>query len=367
MFKRHLHLADYPRGYSGVPSLPLVRPTLCLLALGAVFHSSLALAQSAADKTTARKLAHEGQTALMAGDLDVAAQRFNSARKLVNAPTLHVGYARARAGQGRLVEAYDVYQQVIRVGVPADASAAFHDAVAEATKASEELEKQLAWVTVELTGLEGSDAAIVEVNGSRMPPAAVGIERAVDPGVVVVTVRAEGYAGDRVELQAEEGQHGLVAALKVTKQAHSGATDGAHQGAAVVEDQGADSWWDDWHEPAAWTALGLGGAGLVTGAVATAIAVSEKSALDGQCIYQEGAPAVCPGARESQIASYETAGTVAVAGFIAGGVFATAGLALLLTLPDSNTASTAALPRDGVALTPYVTPTSAGFTGRFVW
>src|SRR3954468_24779744 len=97
---------------------------LALTSLGA----GLAEAQgspSAADRATARRLATEGQIALKKGDYDTAADRFQRAHALLSAPTFLVPRARARAGQGRLVEAYEIYRKIIRDGVEPDAPEPF--------------------------------------------------------------------------------------------------------------------------------------------------------------------------------------------------------------------------------------------------
>src|SRR3954471_18910572 len=104
---------------------------LALVSLG----PGLAQAQdrpSAADRATARKLATEGQIALKKGDFDTAADRFERANDLLAAPTFLVRLARARTGQGRLVESYEIYRKVIRDGVEADKPDAFKRALADA-------------------------------------------------------------------------------------------------------------------------------------------------------------------------------------------------------------------------------------------
>src|SRR5690606_2794084 len=80
---------------------------------------------SAADRTTARRLGNEGVVALRSGDFDTAADRFERANDLVPAPSFLVLLARARIGQGRLVEAYEIYRTIIREGVQPDMPDAF--------------------------------------------------------------------------------------------------------------------------------------------------------------------------------------------------------------------------------------------------
>src|SRR3954454_21257238 len=124
---------------------------LALVSLG----PGLAEAQdgpSAADRATARRLATEGQIALKKGDWDTAADRFERANNLLAAPTFLVRLARARVGQGRLVEAYEIYRQIIREGVAPDQPDAFKRALAEAKQEVKSVEPRLAWVSVNVVG-----------------------------------------------------------------------------------------------------------------------------------------------------------------------------------------------------------------------
>src|SRR3954468_11558653 len=112
---------------------------LCLALLGSasawpqlVHAQSATHGPSAGERATARKLATEGQIALKKGDFDTAADRFERANDLLAAPTFLVRLARARTGQGRLVEAYEIYRKVIRDGVEADKPDAFKRALADA-------------------------------------------------------------------------------------------------------------------------------------------------------------------------------------------------------------------------------------------
>ena len=107
---------------------------------------------SAADRTTARRLGNEGVIALKSGDYDIAADRFERANDLVAAPSFLVLLARARVGQGRLVEAYEIYRTIIREGVQPDKPEAFKRALADAKAEMKGVEPRLAWVAVNVVG-----------------------------------------------------------------------------------------------------------------------------------------------------------------------------------------------------------------------
>src|SRR5258706_3157916 len=88
--------------------------------LSFVLTSSAALAEpTPADRATARTLAQEGQQALEAKNYAIAIDRFGRADSLVHAPTLLLGLARSQVGLGKLVEAQESYNRIIREGVAA--------------------------------------------------------------------------------------------------------------------------------------------------------------------------------------------------------------------------------------------------------
>ena len=120
---------------------------------------------SAADRTTARRLGNEGVIALKNGDYDTAADRFERANDLIYAPSFLVLLARARSGQGRLVEAYEIYRTIIREGVQPDKPDAFKRALADAKQEVKLLEPRLAWVAVNVVGARPEQVEVT-LNGS---------------------------------------------------------------------------------------------------------------------------------------------------------------------------------------------------------
>src|SRR5688572_13491394 len=161
---------------------------------------------SAADRTTARRLGNEGVIALKNGEYDTAADRFERANDLVPAPSFLVLLARARAGQGRLVEAYEIYRTIIREGVQPDKPEAFKRALADAKQEVKLLEPRLAWVAVNVVGARPEQVEVT-LNGSIIPSAALGAQRPADPGVLRVEAKAEGYRTAEAVVELSEGQH----------------------------------------------------------------------------------------------------------------------------------------------------------------
>src|SRR5450432_4669336 len=107
---------------------------------------------SAADRATARSLAGEGYQALQTKDYATATDRFSRADSLVHAPTLMIDWARSLVGLGKLVEAQERYEQVIREGVDAKAPKSWQRALADANTELAELKPRLAWLTITVSG-----------------------------------------------------------------------------------------------------------------------------------------------------------------------------------------------------------------------
>jgi hypothetical protein len=178
----------------------------CSLGLVVMMATARGLAASdpsAEDRTTARELALEGHNALQAGDYALAVDRFSRADHLVHAPTILVDLGRSYIGLGRLVQAHETFQQVIREGVAADAPAPWHKALQAAKEEDARLKPRLAWVTIRV---EGADTPNVQLDGEPLPAASLGVKRAVDPGHRSVTAGAEGFFQAMGSLDLAEGE-----------------------------------------------------------------------------------------------------------------------------------------------------------------
>src|SRR5690606_19874127 len=157
---------------------------------------------TAADRATARALAREGFDALKKDDFETAEDRFRRADQLVHAPTLVVDHARALVGLGRLVEAHERYSLVLREGVSPNAAWPWKRAYADAQKEIEVIKERLAWLTIQVKGPETPE---VSIGGREIPPAAVGVRRATDPGEHTIIVGGEGFHSKEEVVTLTEG------------------------------------------------------------------------------------------------------------------------------------------------------------------
>src|SRR5580700_530909 len=129
------------------------------LAVGLGLLAPGALAQSDDDRATARALGQDGQQLLDAKDYKTAEDRYRRADKLVHAPTLMIGLARALAGEGKYVEAQETYNRMVREGVPPGAPEVFKRAIEAAKREVEGVAPKVAAVTITVKTSAGGDVA----------------------------------------------------------------------------------------------------------------------------------------------------------------------------------------------------------------
>ena len=319
---------------------------LCLGLLCAVLLASPARAESEADRATARALALEGHAALQKKDYATAADRFARADALVHAPTLVVDWARALQGLGRFVEAHEKYELVLREGVTSSSPKSWVRALEEAKKELDALKPRLGWITVTLK--EPSDA-VVKIDGLVVPPAAVGVKRAADPGFPKVTVTAEGYEPFEHTVTVGPGEErSLEVSLKKLPEV------------AGPSQPSSDVYRPRQSTPArrilSYVALGVGGAGLITGGVTGGMFFKKRADLKSECL----ANGKCPPTSAKKISTYHTYSTISAAALGVGVLGAGTGLVLLLTEPKQEPP-----PSAGVSVRPLLGLGLLGAEGTF--
>jgi hypothetical protein len=334
--------------------LSLARSTVIAATL--LFLAPLAHAQSAADRATARQLGLDGQEALDKKDYATAEDRFRRADALFHAPTLLLGFARAEAGLGKLVNASEAYNRIVREGVPPGASAAFANALEAAKTEAGAVQSRIASVTVTVTGPENPT---VTLDDQPLSIAALGIRRTVDPGTHVVRATADGWEPAETRFAvADAGSANATLSMQRIAPVGSAAQPSpvlapAGETPAPSRDSGATTSTGGGQRTLGWVGLGVGVAGLATGAITGILAMSKHSDLQTPCANG------CPTSSQGDLDSYHTLGTLSTVGFIAGGVLSAAGLVLVITAPHDSTAAA------GPRAMPYIGLGSMGAMGTF--
>jgi hypothetical protein len=337
-----------------------------LVALSLALAAPVARAQSDADRATARELGQEGQAALDAMAYKTAEDRFHRADALFHAPTLLLGYARAEAALGRVVSATEAYNRIIREGVAPGAPKVFVDALASAKAEVGAVQARVANVTITITG---PDTPAVTLDDAPVPNAALGVKRAIDPGPHVLKASADGWEPGQTTFTVADGGNAAASLVlrKVSAAPIAAAAAPAVAPAAApattpaAATPPASSEVPSGSDGSAQRTIGLvgmivGGAGLATGALTGALAMSKHSTLSGEC---KGS--VCPPSASSDLSSYHALGTVSTIGFIGGAVVGGAGAFLFFLAPHATLGS----PQTGTSVTPYVGAGAVGAVGTF--
>jgi hypothetical protein len=326
--------------------------------------SAFAQAASSEDIAQARQLGQQAQTAFDAGNFAESEKLWAAAAKLYSAaPTLTLGLARAQAKLGKVVAAQENYNKIIReVGNATAPPPAFAAALESAKVEIGAVSAKVASVTITV---EGPTAPQVTIDGQPVNAAALGLKRPVDPGQHVVKATAEGFKPAEMPFTVPDGGN-ATAVLKMEK----GESPVVAAPGGTTEPPGADSGGKgSSNKTLALVAFGVGGAGLVVGAITGVIALGKAGDLDDKCKDK-----TCPPTEQDAVDSYKSMGTISTIGFIVAGIGGATGLVLLLTSPKSSQGSAggsryATVPvkteARGLSMTPYFGGTSAGITGSF--
>ena len=330
-----------------VPADPGRRWLALALALCVCLSSATSIAQSDADRATARALAAEGFEALQSGDYGVAEDRFRRADALVHAPTLVVDRGRALLGMKRYVEAQEQFELVLREGVDKASPQSWKKSLEEARALLDEVEPKIAWLTISVPGVSNAE---ITVDGQPVPRAALGVRRATDPGTRTIEVKAQGYAPRELTVELSEGsEESLQVELDPLPEQKKAVRPPPSRPVEPEPDKRTP-------RILMYAAFGVGGAGIAVGSVTGILALQKYSDLSKTCTGDR-----CPPSQQSKIDSYHRVSWTSGVGFGVGLAGAAAGLTLLLTQRGAGSEERVAQPK----LQLYAGPGVAGLRGSF--
>lgn len=288
-----------------------------------------------ASRTAARAMGTSGVEAYQAGNYEEASDKLEKAYAIARVPSLGLWSARALRKLGKLVEAANRYAETVSLQVPEGDYVIQKQAQADASRELKELKPRIPVIQVDVKGAKPSEVAVT-IDGTPLASTLVSEPRLVNPGEHVV---AGTHGAARTQAKVTVGEAESVTALLDFSGRTAGSADASSDGS------GGGSL-----GLIGWIALGVGGAGIVTGSVAGVLAIDKKSTIDDS-------PA-CEGNRCSDKAlvnSYATLRTISSIGLIAGTVMAGVGVTLLVTGGSEKEPGAAA----------FVGPGSVGVRGRF--
>lgn len=303
----------------------------------------------------ARELGNAGIEALKRQDYVTAGEKLERAYKIIKAPSLALWSARALEKNGKWVEAAERYLEGTRLEATSGNLATQRQAQEDAGKEREALLPKIPTLQIDASR---SDIQL-RVDGVVLSAALLGVPRPVNPGAHQITMAlGSNHASQTVNIK--EGEHQTLK-LKVPSDWKAPATSSSGSGAGTKSGSGQV----DQPTPgkaqriAGWSAMGVGGLGLVVGGIAGILVMTKHSSdtISNGCSNDH-----CPNTLADSVDSYNTARTISTVGFVAGAVGIGTGLSLLLTLPKARPTSSASL---SPHISPWIGAGSAGLRGSF--
>jgi hypothetical protein len=306
------------------------------LAFALSFVAATSWAQDDAGRAAARQLGKEALAHYEAGELEPALDKFRRAHALVGLTTTGLYTARTLDKLGRLVEASELYLEVSRMGLDADAAPQHVDAKKDAATAYDALQTRIPKLTVVVSNLADGMQADVTLDGLAVPPALVGVARPTDPGAHEVVARAGG-ATRQASIALKEGASREVmldfagvavpGPAPITPPPPKGVVGPGGPQPGSGESASGES--GSVQATLGWVAVGVGGAGLVVGAITGGLAIQKRKDLEDNC--PEGA---CAPEFHGDVDAFGRLRTITSLAIIGGGVLAAAGVVVVLTAPD---------------------------------
>lgn len=195
-----------------------MRRIFCLVSGVCVYISAhTAFAQTDLERATARDAANHGRAAFDAGKYEKAIDYFSRAEQLVHAPPHLLYLARSQAKLGRLVAAHETYLKITRETLAPNAPKAFLSAQAAAEQEQDALDDRLPSVTVALQGATTAPDVVVQMDGTALPTAMIGIPLPADPGEHVFKASGPTITSEPVTIKlAEAAKQTVTLTLRST-------------------------------------------------------------------------------------------------------------------------------------------------------
>lgn len=305
-----------------------------------------------ATRAAARGIAEEALAHFDKGDFAGALNLFNKVDALVHAPTMGLMAARCLERLGRLVEASERYLAVAQAPLDANATNAQKNAQKSAETERNALLPKIPNLIIAVEGVT-PDEAQVTIDGKSVPSALIGLKRPTDPGHHRVAVTRGPDAGERtVTLVPGETQTVTLRLLPGAAPPPGPATgtSGPTDDTTAAVGSGSPL------RALGWAGVGVGGAGVLVGAIVGGLAVSAKSSLDAEgCVS-----GMCPSKDQGDVNHYNTLRLVSGGTLITGLALAAGGVTLVVLAPRGGAERPPA-----ARVETWVGAASAGLRGSF--
>ncbi len=289
----------------------------------------VATGRARAQEAAADALFDSARTAMAKGDFDRACEQFRASDKLDPAPGTELNLADCEEKRGRLASAWELFRTVEEKLNPSD------ERLPVAHGRAHALEARVPRVTLTL-GPNAPSGSTVRDGNVELGAAAFGIALPMDPGAHELVVAAPGFAPRSFKIQLAAGENRAVVVLPgaAIGQPAVGASAGAVRPSSPLQEVSSS------HANTRTLGFVLGGvgvAGLGVGAIAGAMTLSKKNAVDAGCHPDKS----CSSAALDAAHAGHTLQIVSNVGWVVGAAALAAGAYFLISSGPSSKPSTA--------------------------
>ncbi|MDC3958114.1 hypothetical protein [Polyangium jinanense] len=228
--------------------------------------NAVALAQSKTERDMARALMDEGDAKVEKKDFAGALRAYRAAHAIMGVPSTGIEVARTEEKLGHLVEAHKAALEVTRLPEKPGEPKPFTEAREAAKKLAAEIEPRIPMLTVVVRGVPESAPVEVKIDGVLVPSEAARAAQPVNPGKHEVSAAATGLPPVSKEIEIAEAQRQKVTLAL----GDAAASDDVHEPGRRVS-------------PLVYVGFGVGGAGLIAGAVTGALSLSRAGTVGELC------------------------------------------------------------------------------------
>jgi hypothetical protein len=225
---------------------------------------NVAQGQTKTEIDMARNLMDEGDAKLERGDFRGALRSYRAAHTIMNVPTTGIDVARMEAKLGRLVEARKVALEVVRMPTKPQEPKPFVEARSDAQLLADALETRIPRLMIELKGAAVSAQIEVRIDGHTVPSEEVNSPIPVDPGKHEVSVSVSGAEPEIETVTLAETEKRTV-------------TFGDGDSTSTSDKPVRRT------SPLVFVGFGLGGVGLIAGAITGGMSLSRASDVEAIC------------------------------------------------------------------------------------
>lgn len=225
---------------------------------------NLALGQTKTEVEMARNLMDEGDAQLERGDAKGALRSYRAAHTIMNVPTTGIEVARMEAKLGKLVEARKVALEIVNMPKKPSEPKPFVEARADAQLLADALETRIPRLTIVLKNVPESARVELKLDGRTVSKEEASSPIAVDPGKHEVSAS---IAGDVPEIET----------VTVVETDRKTVTLGDGSSTSSTDKPARKT------SPLVFVGFGLGGAGIIAGAITGAMSLSRAGEVEKVC------------------------------------------------------------------------------------